>query len=602
VSILLGSERASSGLGRVGHMAFGVLYSALAGAVLAVLISGWWYCQSWQVHDWHAAKSYLMRSAGMPWDARGIRFLLNPDDLLSEAQRQRGMHATADHRKLDGYLIRHWRILYLPTIKRIGWFGFSGAVSSMTLYIFFILRLAGTAKRRNHRRGAHLVTPAELARLARKKGKPEFTFTEVKVPGTFTFRHTITMGTTGAGKSQFISSLLQQIRANGERALIYDSGGEFLSTFKSQNDVILNPFDSRSMPWNVLCEVINPWDADSVANSAIQKSATGNDNEYFHDGARKVLAEALKKLSGTGADMPEIYALLATSPVSELHKWFVGTAAATYLDPNAKNQGPGIQSTLTNKIYAWQYLSGGANSFSIREWVKDYSGWLFLTSREDSYASLEPLISLWIETAVTELLCRKSNQSERIWIIIDELASLQKLPSLLRVLSMGRKYRAAVVLATQTPSQLSQIYGREGAAALLGTVGNRLIFRLEDAGDAEAAARFFGVAEIEERRASFNMGSRQQGSNLNEIREQEQIVLASQIQGLPDLECYLKLTHGLPPAKSKQKYIPRQQISEPFILRNFAKKPQTSVNNRVLTNGQSEPVKTTKSGKFEELF
>lgn len=567
MSILLGSERAHAGVSRFGQLLRGSIISAVFGVMLGCLL-GWWLTpiNNLTLVGWQISKSYWLRQFGVPWN---VPVLTDPADLLDSQKQANPANVSYVRRlpaaSLDAFCSQAWHSKLSPIFINAGLYVASGAGITVAIWLLVLTRLSEGAKSRDLKRGAKLVDPSVLSDLACRKSRAQFVLAGIPVPGDVFYRHCLLLGTPGSGKSQLIGDLLDQARRRGEKVILFDPGAEFLSTHGQSADRILNPFDARSQGWNVLREIRNQWDADAISNSLIQRvgGQQGSGNDFFYDGARIVLAEALKRYEFRDpATMPDIFTQLATSPVSQLYKRLQGTPAAPFLDLGAKAQGSGIQATLNSKLSAWQYLQNG--DFSIRDWIRSGSGWLFLTSREDAHAALQPLISLWLEIAVTELLCRPSNEGQRIWIVVDELASLQKMPALLRILSMGRKYRTACVLATQNPSQLQGIYGREGANALMGTVGNRCVFRLEDHEDAEAASKYFGQAEIEERKESQNMGARQQGSNLSEERRTEQIIMASQIQGLPDLQAYLKLSGGLPPAKTKQRYIKRKRVTEPF--------------------------------------
>ncbi|MGR5283670.1 type IV secretion system DNA-binding domain-containing protein, partial [Photobacterium damselae] len=59
-------------------------------------------------------------------------------------------------------------------------------------------------------------------------------------------------GSTGTGKSVAIRKLLREIRARGDKAIIYDKGCTFVSRFYDEHkDYILNPFDERSVDWKI---------------------------------------------------------------------------------------------------------------------------------------------------------------------------------------------------------------------------------------------------------------------------------------------------------------------------------------------------------------
>ena len=67
------------------------------------------------------------------------------------------------------------------------------------------------------------------------------------------------------------------------------------------------------------------------------------------------------------------------------------------------------------------------------------SGWLFLTSTPRFRERLLPLMSLWLDTLVLRLMNQGDPAMRHAWFVLDELASLQRLPQLHTALTENRK-------------------------------------------------------------------------------------------------------------------------------------------------------------------
>ncbi|MBD4055891.1 type IV secretion system DNA-binding domain-containing protein, partial [Xanthomonas citri pv. citri] len=105
--------------------------------------------------------------------------------------------------------------------------------------------------------------------------------------------------------------------------------------------------------------------------------------------------------------------------------------------------------------------------FSIRRFLEDdQTGNLFLTWREDMAEALRPLISAWVDVVCTSVLSLPESKSRRIWLSLDELASLEKLASLQDALTKGRKHGLRAIAGLQTVSQLDDLYGNKEAQTL----------------------------------------------------------------------------------------------------------------------------------------
>ena len=79
-------------------------------------------------------------------------------------------------------------------------------------------------------------------------------------------------------------------------------------------------------------------------------------------------------------------------------------------------------------------------SFSIKDWMKEEDGSaLFITSQARFESELSALQTAWFEIVISNILSKEQN-SGNTWVIMDELASLKKIPSLHRALSAARSY------------------------------------------------------------------------------------------------------------------------------------------------------------------
>jgi type IV secretory pathway TraG/TraD family ATPase VirD4 len=67
---------------------------------------------------------------------------------------------------------------------------------------------------------------------------------------------------------------------------------------------------------------------------------------------------------------------------------------------------------------------------------------------------LRPLHSLWIDILVLRLLSAPRPQQHPVWFVLDELASLQKLPQLHTAITENRKSRNPIILGFQGKAQL----------------------------------------------------------------------------------------------------------------------------------------------------
>jgi hypothetical protein len=88
------------------------------------------------------------------------------------------------------------------------------------------------------------------------KDKSDITLAKIPYPKHSETRRAIIAGATGSGKTNVMIELIDQVKAKNERAVIVDTVGTFVDKYfrKESGDVILNPLDSRSVPWSFLNE------------------------------------------------------------------------------------------------------------------------------------------------------------------------------------------------------------------------------------------------------------------------------------------------------------------------------------------------------------
>ncbi|RRA50503.1 hypothetical protein D1Y84_00395 [Acidipila sp. EB88] len=70
-----------------------------------------------------------------------------------------------------------------------------------------------------------------------------------------------------------------------------------------------------------------------------------------------------------------------------------------------------------------------------------------------------PLHAAWLDLLILRMMEPCVNEAKPVWFVLDELASLNRLPQLHMALTEGRKYWNPVVLGFQGRSQLEKRYG-----------------------------------------------------------------------------------------------------------------------------------------------
>ncbi len=280
-------------------------------------------------------------------------------------------------------------------------------------------------------------------------------------------------------------------------------------------------------------------EADAIAASLYQP-ATAEKDEFFHQTPAQIFAHLLK----LGPTPHQLAEWMASD--TELMKRVEGTEMAFYIDRKAGPQRAGVLSSLGLVAKSFRLLpekSEGRPVWNARTWAKERKGWIFITSRPPERETLRPLHSLWIDLLVMRLLTMPQPGQKPVWFVIDELASLQKLPQLHTAITENRKSKNPIVLGFQGKSQLEVIYGHL-AEVILSQPATKIFMKTAEPKAAEWISEAIGKVEIERLKETKFDGSRS-GKNFTVDRQVEPLVMGSEISGLDDRHAYLKLGNAV---------------------------------------------------------
>ena len=402
---------------------------------------------------------------------------------------------------------------------------------------------------RLHQRGALIAEqrPPAKAQSRIPSVNLSITLAGLEVPAQDETKHFKLIGTTGTGKSTAIQEIMSSALGRGDRAVIADPDGGYMRRFYRQDrgDFILNPFEERSVKWDLFAEIRKTHDVEQLARSLIPDH-DGQDRSWRGYARTFFTAVTRQAREGHVSDVGELYRLLVVADASELRGLLHGTPAQPFLDEHNSRMFDSIRSVTSSAVGSLEYVAqqkGG--SFSVRNWVSDEKpGVLFIPYRAGEIAALRSTISAWLRLAIFETM-NQSEQKQGLWFIIDELDALGQIDGLKDALARLRKFNGRCVLGFQSIAQVSSTYGTGDAHTIVENCGNTLILRCsasEGGGTARFASQLIGEREV--LRTTMSKSSRAtdiwKSVSHNEHFVVESAVLASQVEQLPDLSGYLK--------------------------------------------------------------
>lgn len=553
----------SQGIARGRHYLNDIFVQLGLFAIIAGLTLGGWSYQWWSGLDatdhsywWIWAKAHLAVWLGFP--PIDIKYIYQGSWHTAEAG------SIVQWQSLNDYVARlHDAFIALWTYPvLIG----SSAWIAIAWYLY---QLGGNQVDHDVIEGVQLVSPAVYKKTVGKQAS-DIQLGNVPWAQDAEVQHLLLTGDPGTGKSQLLSQLLQQIRHRGDLAIIYDAKQDFVRDFyDASKDVLLSPFDARSVNWDVWSDITTQLDAETFAEAVIKENVS---DPFWSKAARMVLVAALGVGKRDGFSVKATLEKLMTSDIEALKTWLANTEVAA--DFSNEKTAASILTELKGQMRALRYLPEVTGSgFSLKTWLNDRlaksdGSWLFLPLPESVKAIGAPIVAAQLELLANHILSQTTNSKRRIWFIVDELPSLPKLPVLGRLLAQGRGYGVAGVLALQNFSQLKSVYGADGANALAGLCSSLLSLRVSDPETAKYVSSRLGKQLRREMhqnqshsRGKTNSVSQGQSESINE----RSAVTDTTLMKLPDLQGVLSAKGIASPVSVKVSVQALAERNEPWL-------------------------------------
>jgi type IV conjugative transfer system coupling protein TraD len=442
-------------------------------------------------------------------------------------------------------------------------------IMTFLLICFFWFMRGKAIRKKEILAGGDVIPLKKLIKLIQKDKKAsELTLSGLPLIKDSETKHMLIVGTTGAGKTNTFNHLLPQIRDKQHKAIIVDTTGTFVEKFYNpKTDSLLNPLDARSHCWSLWKECQTDIQIDDFAASLIPQTLH---DPFWSDAGRLLFAETFKILKRS--KNPSIKSLLdyaVHKPLAKIQGFYANTPAASLVDIAADKTAASIRVSLSTHLKSLHLISDSGHNFSIREWIQDDSqkGWLFLAAMPDQRETLRPLLSTWLNSAINALMSCRPDHKRRIWFIIDEKQSLNKIEALPKALAEIRKYGGCIVSGLQNISQIDKVYGHECRKTMSSLYNTKVFFRSPDTDTAQWISRMIGEHEILENSEGISFGAHQMrdGVTINEHKKQKAIIPYSEFLILKDLDAYIKLSEDYPVTKLTFNYKNIESKNPAFI-------------------------------------
>jgi hypothetical protein len=539
-------------------LVFGILWGIPVGL--------WWFWIMWPLYpaEWSVLWRYQVASLiGKPNDPLSTTtFVIPVDGVIIEvtAQDLYASHAAAT-------ITRRALASLTSSAKQ------SAVVILGTAGLYFVICLVRGMVQVQHKsyRGTRLdsVWKLRVKQVGTLWKWSEVNIQGIRLPHGSDCTHIATAGATRSGKSTLLMNLLEQARQRHEPALVYDPDGGYIASFLQERDIVLNPLDQRFPGWSPWQEVNAPYHYDDVGQAlSAPAQAVSGEATWWHTMGGLLIAEALRALGHRHERTNEaLVRAIATMTQSELETLLAGTSAAVLTAKEGERMMQSVRGTAIERVRCLSYVPDG--NFSIRRWVQNPgSSCCFLSASSDQREMLRPLITAWLAVAISAFLLRPES-SPRLWLFVDEFASLYQIPRFFQLLAEGAKHRVCVVIGMQTVAQVERLYGSAGARDLLSHPQTSVIFRAADWETARWSAERLGGYHVREIRESeqYGVSTARDGLTLSEHDHRNTVVLPEELQRLPNHEYFISLPGQHPVVKGLTRRRRNRPIAPAFLPR-----------------------------------
>lgn len=469
------------------------------------------------------------------------------------------------------------------------------------------LKDTAVSKKALHKRGMQLLSQKQMS-LYTKNTPHVLSIGNINIPTNTECKHILVFGASGSGKSVLLSQFLNQINTYSQKYndkrhyIITDVKPEFVGKFAKPDDYIFCPFDKRSISWSIFNDIDDISDYDTFASILFEQE--GAKDPFWGLAAGGIFADGLKYLDLQGRKTNQDILELFKQPAEDL------TEAINSLPPtlitskqylNAPdNTFASILATLASGLKPFMHLKDSTDNnapFSFKQYIREEyqrpNGTipnLYLLVPANRQRIMAPLLSLVMDIMINEALTLPESQNCRLYFIIDEIGSVNKIQLLPDLITKGRSYGISILALTQDPGLLREKYGPQVMQSFLNNFGTQIVLRINDASTAKELADNFGVEEIIEYKESIQLP--QNGSPIPSISQNtttKSLILPSQLQSLPPFKGYGKIL-GFNPFNL---VIPQLFFSENPNIKHFDPIDRKTVNS-FKTNMQ------TNRAKFKE--
>lgn len=389
--------------------------------------------------------------------------------------------------------------------------------------------------------------------------------------------HTLVAGATGAGKFVGIIGPTLLNEANTNKSIIvvdpksesYRITGGFRSKY---SDVYyFNPLDKESCGINILDYIPLDTSALSKIKNICNTIHPDKSKEPYWDMCPRQILEMLighVLLRGVQKSLPEVSHLISSSPsYAALFQSIINEYTESPVDTNSPLY-PVAEMILSNaNHYLEMAKSENADQLSTHfsavmgdlspystpeaEEALRYSDFslsdicdgkrpitLYMCCDVDNLPTIMPMFKLIFSLVIRSML-HEEKHKYKVWLILDEFSQFEKFEIVQKQITYVRSFGIRIIAFIQSIAQLKELYGHDGADALLDNFQIKVYLKANTAETGQYFERMLGKKTILQKKTSFSSNRKNVGvdgwtENASEIGRS--LLTADEILRLPSYE------------------------------------------------------------------
>ena len=345
-------------------------------------------------------------------------------------------------------------------------------------------------------------------------------------------RTLLTLGTSGAGKSETLKHFADDLRADPDsQIVVYDHKTDYQKFFEERGADMIRlssggscDEDGRAIAWNIFEEIKTEEDADELGRALFPEESS----DFWTAAARQLFAATLKYLRRemVNPDNADLVAYWQKTTPEKMHENLTRdghedlTAAASAINPETERQAGSVFATAQQQItdlFVGDFAESG--SFSVREYMQNPDGRVLVFDYPTRQSgTVAPIFRFLIDRSIQIGMAEPSRDS---YYLLDEIEHLDvPIKRLDEVTNVGRGVNCQLLLSLQSIAQLRDTYNADKASAILSGMITVIGLRVADEASVDFLRETIGT--------SFEGYTRQRGEGRQprETEEKEEFSFA----------------------------------------------------------------------------